>query len=303
MTDENVETLDLIVFLAVARTGSFGAAAGEMRLATPSVSGRMSSLERKLAVELFVRTTHGSTLTQAGRRLVPYADRCLAVLREGHSAVRSDTRNRLTVAAPASLGSAVFAPVLRILSEASFGAHCRVAHSEEVISYLVDGTADVGLALNRVVPRDLIAHRLCRARMLAVCHPEDSLAHRQVVGFDELLTTSVAVYRWNPEAEALAEVFQHPRRPSGRPVHLLGLPSAVIDLVAENHYVGIVPEFGAEEPLRAGRVVTLPLALPDWTLDVQLICRRDNANTAGVKALLAAGMSIVSPTHRGETRM
>jgi DNA-binding transcriptional LysR family regulator len=295
---ESVETLDLVVFLAVARTGSLGAAAGELRLATPSVSARMSVLEQKLTTDLFVRTTRGSSLTPAGRRLVPYARRCLAVLQEAHQAVRTEARERLIVAAPASLGAVVFPSVLEILGDASLNAHCRVAHSEEVIAYLLDGTADIGLVLNRMVPASIVARPLSRSELLTVCRPDHPLAKQPAVTIDDLLTTRIAVYRWSPEAEALAEIFEDPRRRRERPVHLLGLPAAVIELATERDYVAIIPEFAGAAPLRAGTIVELPLALPGWSLDVQLAYRRDVAEGAGVRTLVAALGRIVSVLER-----
>lgn len=298
MAHEAVETLDLVVFLAVARTGSFGAAAGELRLSTPSVSARMAALEHKLTTELFTRTTRGSSLTPAGQRLVPYARRCLEVLEEGHHAVRADEHRRVTVAAPASLGTIVFPPVLRVLSDASLSAHCRVAHSAEVVGYLLDGTVDVGFVLNRMVPAGIITHRLCRSALVPICHPEHPLARRQSVTVDDLCDARIAVYRWNHEAEALAEVFAHPRRPAERSVHLLGLPSAILDVTIDASHIGIIPEFASIAPLRSGTVVELPLTLPGWSLDVQLAYHRDTAETAGVTALLAAEPTITDTIRR-----
>jgi DNA-binding transcriptional LysR family regulator len=303
VTYETVETQDLLVFLAVARTGSLGAAAAELRLATPSVSARMSALEQKLTTELFVRTTRGSSLTPAGERLVPYARRCLAILQEAHQAVRTEPHQRVIVAAPASLGAVVFPAVLKILGDAALSAHCRVAHSEEVIAYLLDGTADIGLVLNRMVPGSIVVHRLCRSKLLTVCHPDHPLVARPTVSVDDLVTTRIAAYRWSPEAEGLAEIFEHPRRPRDRPIQLLGLPAAVIELVTDRDYIAIIPEFAAAAPLRAGAIVELPLALPGWSLDVQLAYRRDVETSAGVRSLLAAGDAIVSVmTRDGTTR-
>ena len=56
----------LRLFVRVARTGSFTAAAKEAGLSQPSVSRIISTLERELGAALFVRSTHSLKLTEAG---------------------------------------------------------------------------------------------------------------------------------------------------------------------------------------------------------------------------------------------
>jgi DNA-binding transcriptional LysR family regulator len=55
MAEARIETLDMQMVLTVARLGSFSAAATELRMAAPSVSTRMASLERRLGARLFER--------------------------------------------------------------------------------------------------------------------------------------------------------------------------------------------------------------------------------------------------------
>ena len=294
MDDERVETSDLIVFLTVARTGSLAAAAESLRLATPSVSTRMSALERKLASELFVRSKRGSILTPAGHRLVPYARRCLALLEEAHQAVDNDHEGRLVVAAPASLGASIFSPILRILSDASQQTHCRVAHSEEVVDFLLNGTADVGLVLNRTFPSAIHWQRLCRSRLLPICQADHPLARRASVSVDDLSHTSIVVYRWSADAAVLASHFAHPRRSSDHPVQLVGLPAVATEMAIECGYIAIVPAFAAVSALQNEAAVELPLTLPGWSLDVQLAYRKDASTTTAIKSLLDATDSIRS---------
>lgn len=286
MVSETIETVDLVVFLAVARAGSFGAAAQELRLATPSVSARMAALERKVPAALFVRTARGSRLTPAGERLRSYAQRCLNVLEEAHHAVPVETREPVIVAAPASLGTVIFAPVLRLLNDAGVTGHGRIADSNMVIDQLLDRSADVGFVVNGVVPSTIVARRVCRSRILIVGSPSHALAGRRRVTLHDLLGTRVAVYRWEAEVEALAQTFNHPKRAPDRPVQLLGLPASVIQLVTENGYIGVVPEFGAVAELTSGAITEIPLALPAWSLNIDMVYRRDSPQGRGVNPLI-----------------
>src|SRR5699024_10895986 len=200
-------------------------------------------------------------------------ERSLLLLREARHAVRADGRDRVIFGAPASLASAVFPPVMQVLNESSLAGHFRIGHSKELVEHLLDGMVDVGLIVNQVVPSSIVSHHLCRSPLLAVCSPRHPLASRPSVNVDDLLDAVVIVYRWSPEAEALAEMFDNTRRPREHPVHLVGLPTAVLDFVVGESYVAVVPEFAVAAELTAGTLVPLPLALPGWSLDVQLAYR------------------------------
>ncbi len=60
-------------FLAVARTGNLSRAAEEMYLTQPTLTARLKALEEELGDQLFVRTSRGMRLTEAGRVFLPYA--------------------------------------------------------------------------------------------------------------------------------------------------------------------------------------------------------------------------------------
>src|SRR5437667_1401564 len=67
----------LHVFLEVAETGSFSAAAIRLHLTQPGVSQQIRALERHLGAQLFVRRGHGVELTAAGFDLLDPARRII----------------------------------------------------------------------------------------------------------------------------------------------------------------------------------------------------------------------------------
>lgn len=62
---------DARLFLAIAETGSFSAAAKRLRIGQPTVSRRLAALEYEVGAKLFRRSVDGATLTSAGERLLP----------------------------------------------------------------------------------------------------------------------------------------------------------------------------------------------------------------------------------------
>lgn len=73
-----VELRVLEYFVAIADEESFTRAAGRLRVAQPSVSQQIRSLERELGEPLFERGPRRVTLTSGGRALLPHARSILA---------------------------------------------------------------------------------------------------------------------------------------------------------------------------------------------------------------------------------
>jgi LysR family transcriptional regulator, cell division regulator len=85
-----MELSDLVTFSAVARCGGITRAAGELNTVQSNVTNRIRSLEGEIGVALFERHSRGMTLTSAGRRLLPYAERMTSLTREAINAARDD---------------------------------------------------------------------------------------------------------------------------------------------------------------------------------------------------------------------
>ena len=78
----------LSYFLATAEHGSFSAAAESLHMAQPSLSEQVRRLEAELGVTLFARVGRGLAVTEAGRTLMPHAERVLAEAEEAADSVR-----------------------------------------------------------------------------------------------------------------------------------------------------------------------------------------------------------------------
>ena len=75
------------VFLAVAKAGSFRAAAEAMHLSQPALSQHVAEMERELGTRLFDRLGRKVALTEAGRILEDHAHRLFASLASAREAV------------------------------------------------------------------------------------------------------------------------------------------------------------------------------------------------------------------------
>jgi DNA-binding transcriptional LysR family regulator len=85
---------ELTTFAAVARAGAITAAARELNTVQSNVTMRIRALEDEVGQPLFARHSRGMALTPAGERLLPYAQRLLALLSEARAAAGDDGQAR-----------------------------------------------------------------------------------------------------------------------------------------------------------------------------------------------------------------
>jgi LysR family transcriptional activator of nhaA len=84
----------LLYFWTVARAGSVSAAAVELRLAQPTVSGQLRLLEESLGEKLLERSGRGIALTEMGKVVFRYADEIFSLGRELMDAMRGSSPGR-----------------------------------------------------------------------------------------------------------------------------------------------------------------------------------------------------------------
>ena len=84
-----MEIRQLRSFINVARLLSFNRAARKMHYAQSSVSAQIHALEEELGVKLFDRLGKTIILTEAGERLVQYAEKITALEEETRSELKS----------------------------------------------------------------------------------------------------------------------------------------------------------------------------------------------------------------------
>jgi DNA-binding transcriptional LysR family regulator len=139
-------------FLAVAEARHFTRAAEQTRVAQPSLSKQIHSLETELGAPLFSRARGNITLTPAGEALVPVARRILADVDTARLEVGELVglrRGRVRVGATPSLCVSVFADVLRRFHDSYPGIRLVVEEggSRDLSKALSRGSLDLALII------------------------------------------------------------------------------------------------------------------------------------------------------------
>jgi DNA-binding transcriptional LysR family regulator len=166
-------------FTAVAEDLHFSRAADRLHLTQPALSSQIRSLEARLGLMLFDRTTRQVALTPAGAALLPAARRLvedgqrLAVLA---AELRGAPRRKLT------LGAAFYTidiPERVTLLESFFAEHPDVAldvspaWQRELVVELQAGRLDLALLIGMPVPRAQLAHEIAAIATVEILYPDD----------------------------------------------------------------------------------------------------------------------------------
>jgi LysR family transcriptional regulator, cell division regulator len=154
-----MELTDLATFSAVARLGGITRAAEELNTVQSNVTQRVKALEAEIGTALFERHSRGMTLTGAGRRLLPYAQRMAALSREALLAARDDGEPK----GPLAIGSmettaAVRLPALLAEFHRRFPAvqlTLRTATTADLMAGVLDGTFDGAFVAGPIGHADL----------------------------------------------------------------------------------------------------------------------------------------------------
>src|SRR4051795_10116468 len=193
-----VELTDLMTFSAVARTGGITRAAEELNTVQSNVTQRVKALEAEIGAVLFERHSRGMTLTGAGRRLLPYAQRMAALSREAVLAARDDGEPK----GPLSMGSmettaAVRLPALLADFHRRFPAvrlSLRTATTADLVAGVLDGSLDGAFVAGPIEHAELTTTVAFREELVLV-------TGRQVKSLAELRLTT-------PESGPTALVFR-----------------------------------------------------------------------------------------------
>ncbi|HEY7844556.1 MAG TPA: LysR family transcriptional regulator [Bradyrhizobium sp.] len=181
----------LNTFLVVHRRGGISSAAKALHRSQPAISRRIALLEQQLGVPLFERVAGHTRLSDAGRVMVPYAERAVAAAQDAENAVRALLRQNSGPVSLAVVGTLAGGRLSEILKR--FAAehpdvklNLRTATSAEVSDLIRQGEATIGLRYNQDRSGDLDCELLFAEPLQVVCALDHPLAGRRVATLSHL---------------------------------------------------------------------------------------------------------------------
>lgn len=201
----------LQIFLTVARTHSFTAAARSLGVTPSAVSQAVRLLERELGTSLLVRTTRSVSLTETGRRLMEQAGPGLAQALDaltGALAEPGELVGRLKLSVPRVAAPYLITPVLPKYLARHPRVEVEVVFEERFVDIVAEGY-DAGVRLEEAIERDMVQVRLTDPFRFVVAaapsylaargtpkKPEELLQHECLTGRS---TTTGDLFAWELE--------------------------------------------------------------------------------------------------------
>lgn len=289
--------IEIDAVLAIARRGSFRAAALDLGLSTTALSNAIGKLERDLGVRLFNRTTRSVSPTDAGRSFV---DQVGPALRDIHAALDAARSHQATpsgtlrINAFATAAREIFSPVIVEFLRRYPQVHIDLVTEGRLVDIVAEGF-DLGVRSLDLVPSDMIAIPLGRPRRNAVVGspayfqkhgqprvPPDLAGHPCI----RVRLPNGSLYRWSFEkdGQALQVDVAGPLT--------LDEASLAREAVLAEFGIGYFMESSVRADIAAGRLVRV---LDDWTPPIAPLClyypgRRNPS--AAFKALISVAREV-----------
>ncbi|WP_165422459.1 MULTISPECIES: LysR family transcriptional regulator [Rhizobium] len=288
---EHASLKELEAAIAIARRGTFRAAAIDLGMSTTALSHTIGRLEAGLGVRLFNRTTRSVSLTDAGRLFVQQVGPTLQDLHAALDLVRSHRETpsgTIRINAAPFAARAIISPLVLEFLRRYPDMNVDIVTEGKMVDIVKEGF-DLGVRVEGLVPTDMIAVSLGRPQRHAVVGspeyfkkhgrpmvPPDLLNHRCI----RVRLPDGSLFRWRFEKD-------------GEPVQIdvrgpiaLDEASLTRTAVLENAGVGYLFEQDILSDIEAGRLARV---LEDWTPPYPGLCLyypgRRNLS-AGVRAFL-----------------
>jgi DNA-binding transcriptional LysR family regulator len=264
-TREPLQLPQLEAFSAVARLGSISAAAESLFVGQPAVTARIQALERALGTPLFVRGRTGSRLTEAGRALLPHAERALSAVSGGRRAVDDvveGSGGRLLIGAAPAVSTYVLPAVLHRFQQG----HPRVqltvrsGHSEEVVEMVLREEVEIGL-MRPIQHPDLITSALYEDELVLVVHRGHVFASPAQIRMEQMATEHLILFDRTSSYHELTSVIFRQAGIQPRGYIEVDNIDAAKRMVEQRLGIALLPLTSVQAEIGTGRLV--PVAVAD----------------------------------------
>jgi DNA-binding transcriptional LysR family regulator len=279
------DLVDLRLFVAVAEARSITQGAVRANLALASASERIRGLEDALGVVLLKRGRRGVVLTAAGESLLGHARVVLhdvEVLRgdlAGYArGLKASVHLLANTAGLAEHLPQALAAFLRDNPHVNVDVEER--ESADIAQAIAAGAADIGLAIDLVLPEGLLRYPFCDDRLLLAVPRHDELASRRQLGFAEVLGRDFIGLASSSALQL--HVAAQAARLGARLTFRARLKDfdAVCRMVAAGIGIAVVPEAVARRCANSMKIKIVRLRDP-WATRKLSICVRDLATLSG----------------------
>jgi LysR family transcriptional regulator, cell division regulator len=277
---------DLRVLEVVAHHGSMNRAAAELHTVQSNVTSRIRALEDEIGATLFERNSRGVVLTAAGQRLLPYAARLGALLKEAHEAVRDDgtPRGCLRIGSLETTAALRLPPILSAYAQAypEVGLAVTAGTSAGLIADVLEHRLDGAFVAGPVQHPDLTEEVVFREELMLVSAP----AIRHLDDLDRQRELKIIVFRRGCSYRQRLESLLGQRGiQTAQPLEF-GSLETIIGCVAAGVGVTLLPKAVVMPAWREGRIMAHELPPEQARVDTVFVRRSEIRQTSALAAFL-----------------
>ncbi len=190
VTIPSLNARQLYLFYVVANSPSINRAANALFLAQPTITHHLKLLEEYCGVKLFLIEKKKLTLTEAGRNLLPYAEKVYNQLLNTEQYIKSlKTTNSIKIGV-SPLFNHLMIPVLSNISNIfpSYDFEITSDITTNLIKELLDYKIDLGIIIKAKHPAENIrvSHVSAKEELILVASPALAITRKDVVQWDDL---------------------------------------------------------------------------------------------------------------------
>ena len=283
----------LRVFLAVADTGGFAAAARRLRVSPPAVTRAIAALEQRLDARLLHRTTRVVRLTEVGARFAQDARRILAELEEAEASARGahiEPQGELSITAPVMFGRLHIAPVLLDFLALHPKVTARILFVDRVV-HLLDEGFDVALRIAPLPDSSFLAARIGAVGRVVVASPGYLARHGEPATPDELPAHSAVGFA-QTSGEPARWAFAAPGDPAARETAqprtrlLVNAVDVAVDAAIAGHGLVRALSYQVRTPIAEGRLRRILRSFEPAPVPVHLVYPEGRKAAAKVRAFI-----------------
>ncbi len=281
-----MDAADLKVFEAVARLGGMNRAAVELNTVQSNITARIQALEADIGSMLLERHSRGVTLTQAGQRLLPYADKVARLLDDARRAARDDgaPRGVLTIGSLETTAALRLTPLLTryATNHPAVDLVLRTGTTCEMVADVLEQRVDGAFVCGPVAHPELEEQVMFREELVVLAAPG-------VASLSAALTTGEArlvVLRAGCSYRQMLQTLLARRGVVVQRLLEFGTLEAIFGCISAGLGISMLPRALVGGVCDAGRVSMHALPPEDAMVDTVFIRRRDRFTSSALQAFL-----------------
>lgn len=278
----------MATYVRVVESGSFSAAAKQLRISSAAVSRQIAALEGELRVSLITRSTRRMAITAQGRS---YYERCVRILREVDDAQRvgetGEIEGPLRISAPVTFGLACVAPQMAALMTKHPGLLIDLQLEDRLVDIMPEGF-DVAIRVGSAPPQstELVAQKLLTYERALVAAPRYLKKHGEPARPEALAAHDAVMHLMGPADTWTLHRDEREVRARPRVVFRSNALHALRDLAIQGAGVALLPEWFVRDALASGALKAVLAAWRPGPVTANAIYRKDPRGAARVKTFI-----------------